>query len=190
MSKIITMTGQTAIDIAIQELGSVSGVIDLLRLNPTLKADGQIGAGTIIKLPKIINTTVVRLFSDNQIKPVSSIDYDIEAHLNLINTGMATQVLNHVITSGEKYFPSVRVYNLYKNLTIQIDYNISSPVKVSVEQSLDNEDFSPIPTAWFDLHTTENTHTFNIVNLLTNYVRVKVEAAGAYGTINEIMYKV
>jgi hypothetical protein len=74
MKSITAQSGQTVFDIALQELGSIEGVFDLLEANPDLQLDSAVVVGTSVKKPTpVIDLRVAEYYSRNGITPVSEI---------------------------------------------------------------------------------------------------------------------
>ena len=71
MQNIEVKSGQNLFDIALQYLGDVTGVIGIAELN-SLSITGQLIPGQLVKLPAVINTSVVNEFKKNNTSPASS----------------------------------------------------------------------------------------------------------------------
>lgn len=192
MKTIIAESDQTIADIALQEMGDVAGEFEILDLNPYLRLDMSIPAGTKVLVPdKIINAQVVDYYTRNSIKPASGLGEEIE--LNLEDMTFITQKLEYDLSGGDKEFDGIRLWNLEDKLTVQVNYTgiTSSLVSIALSQSLDGLSYSPVPGGEYTLDPAAPSHTFNVIALQTNYVRAEVvlqEASG--GTINTIIFKV
>ncbi len=182
--------GQTLLDTALEAYGSLEGIFEILAVNPDLNMHSTPAQGTVIKAgTDLMRREIVKYYLEKEIIPATAVNFDVEAYLNLINQKMATQIVDESII-GNHTFPGGKLENLYKNLTIQITYFITQPITVYVEQSLDGVSWDPIPGAEYTLDKTLNSHTFNFVDLLTKYARVRVEATGISGVIEKIEYLV
>lgn len=192
MKQITTYNDQTVFDIAIQEMGSVEGVFELIDMNPELKLDLSFPAGMIVTIPKtVINAQVVDYYSRNNIKPVSGAGEEIT--LSDEDMTMITQDLEYDLINGDIEFPRVKLSNLREQLTVQIVYDgvTSSRVHLILDQSLDGENFSHVPESDFILNPLAPTHTYNVLGLLTNYVRACVHVEEpSEGIIHKIMWRV
>ena len=191
MKTIIAENGQTIFDIAMQEMGSIEGVFDILENNAFLRLDMAIAAGTRVLVPdKVINSGVVDYYTRNNIKPASGLGEEININQNdMINI---TQNVAYDLSAGNKSFDGVRLANLGNILTVQIDYTgiAAQDIHVYVEQSLDGVDYSAVTGANQVLDSAKPSHTFNITGLLTNFCRVRVEVVSAGdGTIDEIIWR-
>lgn len=180
--------GQTLIDIALQVSGSVTALPGYIRDND-VPLDAMLN-GVSIEASNVVNQSVVDYFTRNKLHPATGVGYDIINYLELMNLMETKQELDYTIKSGSHAFTGVKLDNLYKSLSIQVNYTISEAVTLKVEQSLDGQNWSPVAGAEDVIHSTDNSFTFNIVDLMTAYVRVIVEATGNAGVISEIIYKV
>ena len=191
MKKIKAVSGQTLFDIAIQEQGSIEGIFDILDLNPGMLLDKALHAETIVFIPdSIIDPKVVDYLALNNIKPVSSIGE--EQIITQDDMNNITQDLNYNIAGGEKEFPGVRLFFLHDMLTVQIAYSdiTADTVVVSVDQSLDGVHWTTIPYVSQVLDKTEQAHTFNIVGLLTDFVRIHITTPDfSEGTLISVTWK-
>lgn len=181
--------GQTLIDMALQASGSVTALPQYLQAN-AIALDKRLTDAERINAAAVVNQSVVDYYDKNKIIPATGPDFNVSEYLELLNLMETKQELDHTITSGSRAFTGVKLDNLYKALTIQVNYTISEPVTLKVEQSLDGQNWSAVAGAEDVIHSTENTFTFNIVDLMTTYVRVIVEATGNAGVIESIIYKV
>lgn len=190
MSNLTTYRHQSVFDLAIQEFGSIEGVFDLLAANPGLEFDSDIASGTVLKIDgEIINREVVDYYKKYNIKPATG---DIEGLIEYTNDdgGMITRTYNYDLSGGDNTFDGVRLYNLYKDVSIQINYTgINSGVKTYIETSLDGVNFSPIPDADYTLDPAKPSHTFLLFGLTTAYIRLRVEDGNA-GTIDNMIIEV
>ena len=79
-------------------------------------------------------------------------------------------------------------------MTIQINYSgvTQDDIHVFLEQSLDGLSYDAIRDADFTLDSQKVSHTFNVLGLLANYVRLRVECPNDVGDaiLNEIIFKV
>jgi hypothetical protein len=189
MQVIKVLTGQTVCDVALLHTGDISSVIEILELNPDIELDTKLQPGQLLKVGDVISSETVAYYNEENIAPASALNFDVKSYLELINNKMTTQELDHTITQNVA-FQGVKLDNLYKNLTIQLTYALTQNVTAYVEQSLDGVSYDPIPGADQVLDKTKTSHTFNFVDLLTNYVRVRIEAPTASGVIEKITYLV
>jgi len=190
MKVIIAQNGQTLFDIALQEMGSVEGVFDILDSNPFLRLDMAIPAGTKVLVPDtVLQPGIVDYYTRNSIHPASGLGEEVsitdEDMINLI------QKVAYDLSEGSTEFDGVRLWNLRDALTAQIDYTgiADGDVTVFIEQSLDGIDYSPVEGAEQVLDFEKTTHTFNIFALVTNFCRVRVETASGDGSIDEITWR-
>lgn len=190
MKTVIALQDQTLFDIALQEMGSIEGVFDILASNAFLRLDMAIAAGTKILVPEtVINASVVDYYTRNNIKPVSGLGEEIS--INQDDMIQIKQIVAYDASGGNKSFDGVRLSNLGDELSVQINYvSLTGAVTLYVEQSLDGIAFSPIANASAVLDDAKVTYTFNISGLVTDFTRIRLEAAGATGTINEILWRV
>ncbi|NPV35708.1 MAG: hypothetical protein HPY80_03430 [Bacteroidales bacterium] len=189
MRTILSKKNQTIFDIALQEYGYVECVFSILAANAFLRPDISLDDGQLIFLPdETINQDVVDYYKKNDIYPsTGNDDYITLTPDDMVNI---TQKLNYSLNNGPTQFYAIRVPNLKGTLVVQIDYDIPSTVtQIHLEQSLDGEDFSIIPGTHFTLVDSVKSHTFSLIGLLTNYVRVVVDVCSA-GVIKEIIYRV
>jgi hypothetical protein len=190
MKTVIAQAGQTLFDIALQEMGSVEGVFDILDSNPFLRLDMAIPAGTKVLVPDtVLQPGIVDYYTRNSIHPASGLGEVITlTEEDMINI---TQTVDYDLTGGDTTFDGVRLWNLREEVTAQIDYTGIDPsdVEVFVEQSLDGIEYSPITGANAVLYDTKLSHTFNILGLITNYCRIRVEVVAGAGTIDEITWR-
>lgn len=192
MKTITALTGQTVFDIAIQEMGSVEGIFEILEVNAFLRIDMAIPAGTRVLVPeRIISAPVQDYYTRNNLKPASGIGEEI----SIIDQDMiyATQKVLYDLSGNEKAFEPVRLWNLDNgNLTIQINYEDVTEASniIQVEQSLDGINFTPIEETIVMLDEEVNTHTYNLTGMLTNYCRIRISPdSSETGTINEIIWR-
>lgn len=189
MRTINSQKNQTVFDISLQEYGHVEGVFKILAANAFLRPDVSLDDGQLILIPdEPINQDIVDYYKKNNIRPATG-EGDIltlrpEDMVNII------QKLNYSLSNGPTQFYAAKIPNLRGTLVVQIDYNIpESFTKIHLEQSLDGEDFSIIPGTQFTLDPSSESHTFSLLGLLTNYVRVVVDFCSS-GVIKEIIYRV
>jgi hypothetical protein len=204
MESVTAQSGQTVFDIALQEMGSIAGVFDLLEANPELQLDLEVPAGTRVNKPTlVVNNLVADYFSRNVINPVSGMGEEVQlSEKDLI---MVVQNLEYDLVNGDCEFNRVRLYNLRERLTVQINYtglgdgdlshdpalDWSQKVKMYIDQSLDGINFSHVPWSMVYLDPDVEIHTYNIIGLLTNYVRACVYLdAPSKGIIHQIIWKV
>lgn len=203
MESVTAQSGQTVFDIALQEMGSIAGVFDLLEANPELQLDLAVPEGTRINKPDlVVNNLVAEYYSRNVINPVSGMGEEVQlSEKDLI---MVIQNLEYDLVNGDREFNRVRLYNLRERLTVQINYSgigeqvfsgtpsdWSQKVRIYIDQSLDGINFSHVPRSMVYLDPTVETHTYNIIGLLTNYVRACVYLdAPSIGIIHQIIWKV
>ena len=191
MKTIKATVDQTLFDIAIQETGSIETVFDILDLNPGMVLDCALQASTVVYVPDtIMDPKVVDYFTFNNIKPVSSIGADQVITQNDLNN--MKQDFDYDLSGGDHQFAGVRLFFLHDQLSVQIVYNgiTADTVVVSVDQSLDGVNWTTIPYVNQVLDKTKPAHTFNIIGLLTDYVRLHVEVPDASdGVINSVTWK-
>ena len=204
MKFVTAQPDQTVFDISLQELGSIEGVFDLLEVNPELQLDLSVPAETKINKPDwVVNNLVAEYYLQNVINPVSGMGEEVQlTEKDLI---MVVQTLDYDLVNGDREFPRVRLYNLRERLTVQINYtgvgdgdltndpprDWSQKVKIFIDQSLDGISFSHVPWSMIYLDPTTTTHTYNIIGLLTNYVRACVYLdEPSKGIIHQIIWKV
>jgi len=187
MKTITALNGQTICDIALQEMGDVSGSFDILAINPYLRLDMSIPAGTIVFVPEtVINAQVVDYYTRNGIKPVSGLGEEIT--LNTQDMTYMTQRLDYNLADGDKEFEGVRLWNLSGKVTIQINYHgiTNENVMVLIQQSLDGISYDTIHRGDYILIPDLPSHVFNVLHLKTNYVRVKVVSVEVLGVPTEV----
>lgn len=191
MKTITAQSGQTLFDLAIQELGGIEAVFELLDANDQLQLDLSVPAGTEIFIPSsFVNKRVAEYFSANEICPVSGIGE--EAVITHDDMNNIKQDLNYDLSQGEQMFERVKLAFLRDILTVQISYADLSQdsVVISIDQSLDGESWSEVPYCTYVLDPAKDTHVFNIVGILTNFVRAHVQTPDiTTGTINHIIWK-
>ena len=192
MKTIIAQSGQTPFDIAIEHLGGIDTVFELLDANPGLRLDLSIPAGTVVVIPAgaAVNKMVAEYFASNNLHPVSGIGE--EAVITQDDMNNIKQDLNYDLSQGDKQFDRVQLFFLRDLLSVQISYsNLSADTVVfSIDQSLDGESWSEVPYCSFILNPLTDNHTFNIVGILTNFVRGHIQTPDATtGTINHIIFK-
>jgi len=190
MSNITTYQHQSVFDLAIQEYGSIEGVFDLLAANLGLEFDSDIVSGTELKIDgEIINQDIVDYYKKYNIKPATG---NVEGLVEFTNSdgGMITKTYNYALTGGDNTFDGIRLYNLNKDVSIQINYtNVNTGVKVYIETSLDGVNYSPIPDCNYVLDITKSSHTFLLMGLTSAYMRLRVENA-VLGTIDKMIIEV
>jgi len=121
MKTIIALSGQTLFDIALQEMGSIEGVFDILDANAFLRLDMAIASGTKVLVPdKIINSAVLDYYTRNNIKPVSGIGEEIS--ITQQDMIQIKQVVDYDLADGDNSFEGVRLANLGDELSVQINY--------------------------------------------------------------------
>ncbi|NPV35069.1 MAG: hypothetical protein HPY80_00210 [Bacteroidales bacterium] len=189
MKAITARKNQTVFDIALQELGSIEAVFDILAANSFLRPDKAIDEGQIIYIPsEIIKPSVVDYYKRNYIYPSTGNGDIIElTPEDMVNI---TQKLNYKLDNGPTSFYGVRIPNLKGDLTIQINYTIpDTETRLHLEQSLDGENYSIITGSFCQLDSLHSSYTYNLNGLLTNYVRVVIDVCNE-GLIKEIIYRV
>jgi hypothetical protein len=191
MKPTVAATNQTLFDLALQSLGAVEGVWDLIDANPGLALDMSVPAGFRVMAPdKAINARVVDYYSRNAICPVSGLDEEVTLTFNDMNT--IPQILDYDLTGGSKEFNKVWLNFLHDMLTVQVVYEeiTAEDVVATVDQSLDGVNWTTIPYVNQILDNTKEAHTWNIVGLLTNYVRLHIEVpASSGGIIKSVTWK-
>lgn len=198
MKSIIAQSGQTLFDIALQAMGDVSGVFDILAVNAFLRLDMAIPEGTVVFVPDmVINAQVVDYYERNGIVPVSGLGEEVT--LNSEDMINIKQDLNYSVSGGNKIFDPVRLWNLKNYLTVQVNYSNlqGTPVDsgdgahIQLDQSLDGVIFSPIAGASVTLDVSLSSCTFNLTDLQTNFVRARLTLdIQMTGKIDEIIYRV
>lgn len=190
MRTIIARKDQTVFDIALQEYGSIEAAFDILAANAYLRPDMAIAQGQVVFIPSVaIKPAVVDYYSRNGIYPATGNGENIElTSQDMVNI---SQKLNYDLANGPTQFYGVRIPNLKGNLTVQIDYTDIPDLatKIHLEQSLDGVDYSLIPGSYFHLDPSQQSHSYNIIGLLTNYVRVVIDEC-TEGTIKETIFRV
>jgi len=75
MRQVIVQQGQTIVDIALQEYGSVEGLFALLEANQTLDLDSQLEPGqkVLVREEDVVNSDIVNYYQRNNISVVSSL---------------------------------------------------------------------------------------------------------------------
>jgi len=75
MRQVIVQQGQTIVDIALQEYGSVEGLFALLEANQTLDLDSQLEPGqkVLVREEDVVNSDIVNYYQRNNINVVSSL---------------------------------------------------------------------------------------------------------------------
>jgi hypothetical protein len=191
MRTVTAKNNQTLLDLAIQELGSMTGIWDILDANVGLQIDLSVPAGYKVRIPdSVIDSRVVEYFSRNNINPISGLGDEALVTQNDLNN--MKQDLDYNLAGGEHMFAGVRLFFLHDNLSVQIVYEdvTASTVVVSVDQSLDGVNWTSVPYVSQVLDKTKPAHTFNIIGLLTDYVRLHVEVPDAStGTIKSVTWK-
>lgn len=191
MRLILSSENQTVWDLALQYMGSVEGVFDILALNAFLRLDIALAEGQEVFIPDtILNEEVVNYYDRYSIIPATGTG----ELLTLTDNDMVkiTQDINYNLSLGADALPGVRIVNLKGDLTVQIDYVITSSepkVIIHLEQSLDGLDWSIINGSGYTLDGGKYSHTYNIKGLLTDYVRVVIDQTGV-GSINQITWRV
>lgn len=204
MRSVPANNNQTLFDLSIQELGSVDGVFDLLEANTELQLDLAVPSGTKVYIPALaMDSRVADYYSRNGIKPVSGLGEEVQ--LSDEDLTMITQNLEYDLVNGDHEFPSLRLFNLRDRLTVQINYSDIADggipedpprdwhdmVGIYIDQSLDGINFSHVPRSQVFLDPDAQTHTYNIIGLLTNYVRACVQLVEpSQGIIHQIIWKV
>jgi hypothetical protein len=78
MKRITALRDQTLFDIAIQQLGSVEGVFDILDANPSLRFDYSIPSGTKVWIPiATIDTNIIKFYDTNNLHPATGLEKEI-----------------------------------------------------------------------------------------------------------------
>ena len=204
MNTIMAYDNQTLFDLSLQEMGSIEGVFDLLEANPTMQLDLAVPAGTrIIVSGDKRDAKVQDYYSRNGVLPVSGMGEDVE--LTEEDLTMIEQNMEYDLVNGDHEFDRVRIYNLRDRLTVQINYSDIADggipedpprdwhdmVGIYLDQSLDGINFSHVPRSQVFLDPDAQTHTYNIIGLLTNYVRACVQLVEpSQGIIHQIIWKV
>ena len=194
MKIVIAQTGQTLFDIAVQEMGSAEGVFDILDLNPFLRLDMSIPAGVNVLVPdQVIKPSVVDYYLKNNIKPVSGTGEEIV--LNPIDMIDIVQNVNYCVQQGVKDFDGVRLWNLDNLATVQINYALNLdevPVPCHLQQSLDGIHWNDIEETSVMLLVSQASYTYNLVGIVTNYLRVCLGPGTVEGSgfVNQIIFRV
>lgn len=96
MSKEITVQlGQSLVDIAVQELGSAEGLIDILRANPTIEHADELTPGTKLTIDSApINIEVASFFSNKEITVATVTNYPVDLDL----TGVFDNTFNQTFS--------------------------------------------------------------------------------------------
>jgi hypothetical protein len=189
MKTITARKNQTIFDIALQELGSIEAVFDIMAANSFLRPDKTIAEGQIIYIPlEIIRPAIVDYYQRNGIYPATGNGEIIElSPEDMVNI---TQKLNYDLDNGPTSFYGVRIPNLKGDITIQVNYAIpDNETRIHLEQSLDGENYSIITGSSQELDPLHASYTYNLYGLLTNYVRLVIDICNT-GIIKEIIYRV
>lgn len=191
MKTITARAGQTIFDLAVRELGGIEAVFDILDANDQLQLDLSIPAGTEVIIPdKMVSKRVAEYFTTNDIYPVSGMGD--ESVITQDDMNNIKQDLDYDLSQGDKEFDRVQLFFLRDLLTVQISYSDLSTgtVVFSIDQSLDGENWSEIPYCSFILDPETDTHVFNVVGVLTNFVRGHIQTPDSTtGIINHIIFK-
>jgi len=191
MRTIEAYDNQTLFDIAIQETGAIESVWDLLDANNALALDLSIPAGTPVVIPDVVlKTRVVQYFSENNIHPIGGLGDESIVTQNDMNT--VKQDFDYNLNGGNKEFDGIRLFFLHDMLSVQIVYTgiTADTVVVSVDQSLDGINWTTIPYVSQVLDKTKDAHTFNIIGLLTDFVRLHLSVPDAsIGVITSVTWK-
>ena len=191
MRTVLAQNDQTLFDLALQELGSIEGVWAMLDANIGLQVDLSVPAGYPVRIPDtVINSRVVDYYVKNSIRPVSGLDNESVITQNDLNN--MKQDFDYDLSGGDHQFAGVRLFFLHDQLSVQIVYDgiTADTVVVSVDQSLDGVTWTTIPYVNQVLDKTKPAHTFNIIGLLTDFVRLHVEVPDASeGVINSVTWK-
>jgi len=191
--KIITaQANQTVFDIALQETGSYDGVFEILKANAFLRIDMALEAGQIVFVPDtVIKPNVVDYFTRNNIKPVTGLGETISLTPDeMINI---KQTLAYNLTAGNHVFDGTWIANMGDKITIQVNYHdiVSDTIMISLEQSLDGIAFAGIDNANAFLDKNAQVLTFNLQDLLTNYIRLRVTCANnTVGVLDNVIFRV
>lgn len=204
MKAVIANNDQTLFDLSIQTTGSIEGVFDLLEANADLRLDLAVPSGTRVFLSGVVrDNKITDYYSRNALKPVSGLGEDVQ--LSDEDLTMITQNLDYDLVNGDHEFPAVRLFNLRDRLTVQINYtgiadggtpadppnDWHNKVRFYIDQSLDGINFSHVPRSQIYLDPDVETHTYNIIGLLTNYVRACVQLVDpSQGIIHQVIWKV
>ncbi len=190
MKTVTAIANQTVWDISLQEMGDASGAFEIMGINAFIRPDMALSVGQPVLVPDtVINASVVDYYTRNNSKPVSGLGEAIELTItDMINV---TQNIAYDFSDGNEQFAGVRLSNMGDELSLQLNYtDLTGDVIVYVEQSLDGINYSPISGAFYELDPSEDSHTFNFVDLVTNFCRVRLEAAGgATGTLDTITWR-
>jgi phage tail protein X len=193
MKPTVAATNQTLFDLALQSLGAVEGVWDLIDANPGLALDMSVPAGFRVMAPdKAINARVVDYYSRNAICPVSGLDEEVTLTFNDMNT--IAQILDYDLAGGSKEFNKVWLEFLNDTLAVQVVYEgiTANDVVASVDFSLDGENFAPIPPPFESkvLDNTNPTHIWLIVGLEATQVRLHITVPNtSAGIIKSVTWK-
>jgi hypothetical protein len=181
---------QSAFDIAIQEHGTIESIFDLLTANPGLTFDSDIVSGTLLNIEgDILNHEVVDYYKKYDISPATG-NIDGLVEFTKDDGGMITKTYNYSLSGGNNTFNGIRLFNLNKDVTIQINYTgINAGINVFIDSSLDDVNYNLIPGAEYTLDSAKVSHTFSIMGLTTSYIRLRV-ANGSTGTIDKMIIEV
>lgn len=111
MRKVTSQRGQTVFDIAIQEMGSIEGVINILTLNAGIEMDEAIATGTVLYLPDApLKPKIAEYYKKKLIVPVSaneakvaSVNQDVDIVLDAIKYSDA------ILVSGLSGFCDIEI---------------------------------------------------------------------------------
>jgi len=75
MRQVIVQQGQTIVDIALQEYGSVEGLFAFLEANQTLDLDSELEPGqkVLVREEDVVNSDIVNYYQRNNISVISSL---------------------------------------------------------------------------------------------------------------------
>lgn len=70
---VTVLEGQSLLDIALQELGSLEGAYNLAVLNGLSLTD-SLAAGMLLQLPDVVDKRIVNYYSERNIRPATMFD--------------------------------------------------------------------------------------------------------------------
>ena len=99
------------------------------------------------------------------------------------------QQINHLITAGNKNFPFVTSKGLFNTIRVFYKNLDTDDVTISVEQSTGTSDFDIITGVTKQLDKTQKSHTFNIIDLNTDLIRLVLDTGtGSQGEIERFEF--
>ncbi|MEI6899247.1 MAG: hypothetical protein WCL00_05175 [Bacteroidota bacterium] len=189
MKTIVSLTGQTLYDIALQEMGSAEGVFDILELNPLLRLDIAIPTGTNVFVPDtVIKPAVVDYYTRNSIHPVSDNGAEvvyIEKNADII------QIVGYSVSNGTVSLNGIGPFDINNIKGVIIDYSLDLNTPCFLQGSDDGSTWTDIPDTDVMLSTSASIHAYTLTGIESAYIRVCLGpgTVEGEGTINKITYQ-